>query len=310
MAFIVRKALPRDRRDILRICARTWSGWGDYVPQFLNRWLKEKGFYVLVEQARLRTPRETVVGLGKFTEIAPGELWLEGLRVDPERRGKGMGWKISKAIIQRALAEKPVSIRLATGRRNRHSRRIIAKMGLRLKVRLWGRDGPIPKKPPSANRRSPSAILIPTPQAAYDYIRSTEEYKAAKGMIQRTWQFRTVTPELMSELIRQKRLFGYGSDKDLQGLLIIQPGRYENGRLDISFTEGSRKALGAFRYVIRCAALGRLWPDGPKFKSISGMAAGRSMLRHFGGLRMQPHRRPGRIRWVLVYEYPLPARRR
>jgi GNAT superfamily N-acetyltransferase len=303
LALSVRRALPRDRKDILRICSQTWPGWGDYVPQFLNRWLREKGFYVLVEKKA--GARETVVALGKFTELAPGELWLEGLRVDPASRSHGLGWKLSQATMEHALAEHPKSIRLATGRRNRHSRRIIGKMGLRLKFRFWSRDGRIPRPVKGRKRAAGAQVFIPSAPMAWDYIRRTEEYRAARGLLQNTWQFRTVTPGLLAALARQKRLFAWGKPEDLRGLLIIQPGRYDNGRLDISFIEGRRGALGAFRDVVRRAALGRLWPGGRKFRSISGMAASRVMLRHLGGLDMRPHRRPGHVRWVLVYEYPL-----
>lgn len=302
MAYVVRRALPRDRKDILRICAKTWHGW-DYVPQYLNRWLKEKGFYVMVERPakgakpRRRGDEEKIVGLGKFTELAPRELWLEGLRIDPEVRSHGLGWQLSKAVIRHARAERPVSIRLATGRRNTHSRRIIRKMGLRLKVSFWNREGRIPKRP------GKPAVFGPDPEAAWDYLRHSEEFRMSKGVLGHTWQFRTATPELIAELCRQDRVFGFGSSADLQGLLILQPGRYENGRLDISFIDGIRKALPEFSRQIRVFARQN------KCRSIGGMAAGKKMLRHLGGLRMHGWRRAGNKRTTLIYEYPLVKRK-
>jgi GNAT superfamily N-acetyltransferase len=290
--------LPRDRKDILRICAKTWHGW-DYVPQYLSRWLKEKGFYVMVERPakgaklRRRGDEEKIVGLGKFTELAPRELWLEGLRIDPDVRSHGLGWQLSKAVIRHARAERPVSIRLATGRRNTHSRRIIRKMGLRLKVSLWNREGRIPKRP------GKPAVFRPSPKAAWDYLLRSEEFRMSKGLLGHTWQFRTATPELIAELCRQGRVFGFGSNKQLRGLLILQPGRYENGHLDISFIDGTRKALPEFQREIRVFARRH------KSRFLGGMAAGRRMLRHFGGLRMRSSRRAGNRRTTLIYEYPL-----
>jgi GNAT superfamily N-acetyltransferase len=229
VAYLVRRASPNDRRDILRICAKTWHGW-DYVPQYLNRWLREKGFYVIAEcgmsNSEFRNLHSTVrigekvVGLGKFTELGPGELWLEGLRIDPETRSQGLGWRFSRYVIRAALGEKPNSIRLATGRRNTHSRRIIRKMGLRLKVSLWNREGRIPKRP------GRPAVFRPGPEAAWNYLRHSEEFLASKGLLGHTWQFRTATPELIVELCRQGRVFGYGREESLQGLLILQPGLY------------------------------------------------------------------------------------
>lgn len=290
--------MPTDRKDILRICAKTWHGW-DYVPQHLNRWLSEKGFYVIVERpAKLSKPRprrdeEKVVGHGKFTELSPGELWLEGLRIDPEARSHGLGWQLSRHVIRAALAERPHSIRLATGRRNTHSRRIIRKMGLRLRISLWNRDGRIPKRPGKPD------VFRPRPEAAWNYLRSSEEFRTSKGLLNHTWQFRAATPELIAELCRQGRVFGFGNNAQLQGLLILQPGRYQDGRLDISFIDGARRALPEFARQIRVSARRH------KCRSISGMAAGRRMLRHFGGLRMRGRGRAGNRRTTLVYEYPL-----
>jgi GNAT superfamily N-acetyltransferase len=288
----VRRALPRDRKDILRICAKTWHGW-DYVPQYLGQWLKDKGFYVIVARPAKSRGREKVVGLGKFTELGPGELWLEGLRIDPETRSLGLGWQLSQHVIRAALGERPRSIRLATGRRNTHSRRIIRKMGLRLKVSFWNREGRIPKRPGKPK------VFRPDPAAAWDYLRRSEEFRASKGLLGHTWQFRTVLPELVGELCRRGRVFGFGSNENLLGLLILQPGRYENGRLDVSFIDGVRRALPEFHRQIR------LFAGQHKCQFIGGMTAGRRMLRHLGGLRMRTWRRAGKKRTTLIYEYPL-----
>jgi len=293
MAVIIRRAKAQDRKEVLRVCKTTWGGW-DYVPRYFAQWVREKGFYVAVEGKR-------VVGLAKYTELGPSEFWLEGLRVDPELRHQGLGWRISRFIRREVLRERPISLRLATGRRNRHSRRIIRRMGLRLKLALWGYGGRIPKiqNPKSKIQNRPPDVFVPDPQAAFNYIRTTEEYRAARHLLQHTWQFRTITPGLLAELARQQRIFGYGRNDNLRGLLIVQPGRYENGRLDLSFIEGDRKALGEFRRQIRVVARRE------KAQSIAGMARGESMLRHLRGLRMRRWRRPGRLPPVLVYEYPL-----
>jgi GNAT superfamily N-acetyltransferase len=304
MAIVIRKARFADRKEVLRICKTTWGGW-DYVPLYFTQWVKEKGFYVMEDGKR-------IVGLAKYTELAPRELWLEGLRVDPECRSHGLGWKLSRFMLRAALAEKPLSLRLATGRRNRHSRTLIRRMGLRLKLALWGYDGRISRiKNPELTRRvilsgakdlarnRPPGVFVPDPQAAFNYIRTTEEYRASKHLLQHTWQFRTINLELMSDLARQKRIFACGDNTNIRGLLIIQPGRYESGRLDLSFIEGDRKALGAFRKEIR------LFARKNKAKSIAGMARGESMLRHMRGLRMRRWRRPGKLPTTLVYEYPI-----
>ncbi|MEO0107787.1 MAG: GNAT family N-acetyltransferase [candidate division WOR-3 bacterium] len=285
MAIVMRLARASDRSEVERICANTWHNW-DYIPRYFPQWIREGGFYVATEGKRL-------VGMAKITELSPGELWLEGLRVDPERRSQGLGWKISGFILKQALKSKPISLRLATGRRNVHSRRIIRRMGFRLKVSLWGRDGRIPKcsgKPDT---------FVPDPDVAFEYIRRTEEYRESRHLLQHTWQFRTITPALLAELVEKRRVFAYGANHHVRGLLIVQPGRYESGRLDLSFIEGDRRALGEFRKQVWVFA------QQHRAEHLSGIARGRCMLRHMGGLRMRPWRTRGHLPWVLVYEYPL-----
>jgi len=130
----------------------------------------------------------------------------------------------------------------------------------------------------------------------------------SKHLLQHTWQFRTVTPELMAELAKLRRIFAYGSNDNIRGLLIIQPGRYESGRLEISFIEGDRKALVEFREQVKIVLGSKFLVPGTRNQepgTISGMARSRSMLRHLGGLGMRPRRQPSKLPWVLVYEYPL-----
>jgi hypothetical protein len=187
-------------------------------------------------------------------------------------------------------------------------------MGFKLKVSFWGRDGKVPHPLPHRERgdgRGP-CVFVPDAHAAFDYIRKTEEYKASKHMLQHTWQFRTITPELMTDLVKLRRIFAYGHNDNIRGLLIIQPGRYESGRLEISFVEGDRKALAEFREQVRQFAHspGLTVSASPRLRvpaspTLSGMARSRSMLRHLGGLGMRPWRRPSKLPWVLVYEYPL-----
>jgi GNAT superfamily N-acetyltransferase len=286
MAITIRRAQPKDRKGIERICTNTWGGW-DYVPQYFSRWVREKGFYVMLDGRK-------IIGLAKYTELTPREFWLEGLRIDPACRSHGLGWKLSRFIMKRVLAEKPISLRLTTGRRNRHSRAIIRRMGLRLLVSLYGRNGRVPR------RTGKPDVFVPTPEAAYRYIRRTCEFRAAKGMLQHTWQFYTITPKLMQELHARKRLFACGCNENLRGLLIVQPGRYGTDRLDLSFIEGDRKALGEFHKQLALIARRQ------KAKYLSGMAAGKSVLRHLGGLRLRPRHGKALVRHVMVYEYPLP----
>lgn len=70
---------------MLELTKTIWEG-EDYVPQVWDDWLADPHGQLSVAEIGGR-----VVGLGKLTRLAPGEWWLEGLRVDPQWQGRGIG---------------------------------------------------------------------------------------------------------------------------------------------------------------------------------------------------------------------------
>jgi GNAT superfamily N-acetyltransferase len=113
----VRPMTMADKPAVMNISSRIWEG-NDYVPLFYDRWVKEGGFWAGELRGR-------IVGYGKATELAPGELWLEGLRVDPGCRKQGIGKELSRQVVYRTLERRPVSLRLATADVNHESIHII-----------------------------------------------------------------------------------------------------------------------------------------------------------------------------------------
>jgi len=99
MAVQVRLASLNARERILAIYSRIWEG-EDYIPHVLDRWFSEGGLFVAELAGK-------VVGFAKNTELSPGEIWLEGLRVDPEHQGKGVAKALARAQLEAALAKEP-----------------------------------------------------------------------------------------------------------------------------------------------------------------------------------------------------------
>ena len=83
MRISIRPARPEDRPAIERICAHTWE-WGDYIPEVWDDWLAEgdrgEGHALVGEVEGF------VVALSKVTLQTPDQVWLEGMRVDPDCR--------------------------------------------------------------------------------------------------------------------------------------------------------------------------------------------------------------------------------
>ena len=281
MKFLVRPVTMADKPAVMRISSRIWEG-NDYVPLFFDRWVKEGGFWCGELRGRL-------VGYGKATELAPGEWWLEGLRVDPDCRKRGIGKELSRQVLYRTLERHPVSLRLATADVNHESIHIIEKvMGFKQYV-LYRFCRGTPGKPQLGPR-----LIAPTVAEAFDFIKQSAELAASRGLLQSTWLFRGLDRRYMTELARRGHVFGYRSAGRLAGLMVLRPHRYHGNDLDISFVAGTGRALAAFRsFLFRVA-------HECGTHSISGMAASGEMASAFASLGTKPH-----VMEVLVYEYPI-----
>jgi GNAT superfamily N-acetyltransferase len=129
----------------------TWDGW-DYIPRAWPHWLAAKDGVVLVATAgRLpdgSAPRDAdgseiatdrPVAVARVAMLAPGEGWLEGIRVDPAMRGLAVATDLQLAELRWAAASGASIVRYATGERNEASHRLGARHGFSLLVafRLW-----------------------------------------------------------------------------------------------------------------------------------------------------------------------------
>ncbi len=272
-----------DRPAILRVSARIWDG-NDYVPLFFERWVNEGGFLA-------GAVRNRVVGYGKATELAPGEWWLEGLRVDPDCRSRGVGKELSRQVLQRTLEIRPASLRLATADVNHESVHIIETvMGFKPRGRYRFFLG-TPGRPEPGPR-----LVKPGVAETLDFLRGSEELTVSRGLLQSTWRFRNVNRRYVAEMARGGHLFGYRTAGTLAGLMVLKPHRYHGNDLDISFVAGTGRALAAFRSFLSRVA------HECGTRNLSGMAASDEMAAAFVSLGMKPHPRIGA---VLVYEYPI-----
>jgi GNAT superfamily N-acetyltransferase len=285
MELLVRPACASDRQAVGRIALGLWHG-NDYIPAFFDRWVREGGFWVGERRGR-------VVGCGKATRLAPGEWWLEGLRVDPKAQKRGIGTELSRRILYRALDERPTSLRLATGAANRESIRIIEQhMGFRRCAEYRQMGGP-PVKPTHPARVH---LVRPSVDEALGFLAASDELNWSHGLVQQNWQFRELSRRYVAELRTRGCLYGVRRQGRLRGLLVLIPHRYHSGDLDIPFVGGDVRARAAFGTFIRAEAA-RL-----STSRISAMAASREMsymLRDMGAMD-QPRRN-----LVYVFEYPI-----
>ncbi len=119
----IRRAKPEDKARLKDISSRIWDG-DDYIPYVFDKWVVEEGgeFSVI-------TVDGLVAGCAKITALANDVLWLEGIRVDTEYRGLGLGKKLAAYQLERAAEIGYRRLELSSFIENHESLAIIEKQG-------------------------------------------------------------------------------------------------------------------------------------------------------------------------------------
>jgi GNAT superfamily N-acetyltransferase len=123
--FVIRRAEAADKAKVLAFCKHTFD-WGDYLHLVWNDWLADKAGSLLVA-----TLGEEPVGVAKVTLVTPAEAWLQGLRVHPEYRRRGLAWQFHNHCLGVAKELGASVARLATSSTNTPVHRMMERGGLR-----------------------------------------------------------------------------------------------------------------------------------------------------------------------------------
>src|SRR3989454_9983187 len=84
MDLVIRRARRTDKRDVLAAVRTIWGG-QVRIPDVFDTWVTHRSVPFFVAESAGR-----VVGMGKLTVVSPTEVWLEGGRVAPRWRRKGI----------------------------------------------------------------------------------------------------------------------------------------------------------------------------------------------------------------------------
>jgi GNAT superfamily N-acetyltransferase len=141
LAISVRLATSADRPAVLDFASRTWDGW-DYIPLVWDPWLAGRDGVLLVATSqpapgpgraldRFGRPLDPgrPIALARVTLLAEGEAWLEGLRVEPGVRRRGVATTFQAALLEWARAQGATVVRYATGADNIGSHRLASHHG-------------------------------------------------------------------------------------------------------------------------------------------------------------------------------------
>ena len=105
---MIRRITEKDRFRVIEIASKIWEG-DDYISFVFDEWVNDPdgNFSGLWENGKL-------VGFGRLKFLTSTDIWLEGLRKDPDSDAKGVGEKLSRYYYNYLQGKKITSIRFST----------------------------------------------------------------------------------------------------------------------------------------------------------------------------------------------------
>jgi hypothetical protein len=266
----LRDARASDRGPVFEFCRKTWPGYGDYIPRVWSRWLRDRNGRLIVGELD-----GVPVALGKVTDFGRGEIWLEGLRVDPTVRRTGIADAIHAEVMRTVRRFKPRFMRFCTGADNRASRWIGRKYGFDVIARFryyWEKSRKGTLRGDLVTRRDSGPI--------YDFIMESRFLKLSSGQIAEGWIFREMTRDLLAKYVSQQRVRVMKRSGALTGVAIY-PYEENDDSTTLGFVDGEP---GAIKKLARnCVYHAR--EHGAKFCSAAVPTRGFAMLIEQAGFK-------------------------
>ncbi len=190
-----RPAREADTPDVLEMTARVWEG-HDYVPQAWSGWLGDRvGILAAAEW------KGKVVGIGKLTRLAPGEWWIEGLRVHPDYQGRKIGSQIFEYLLEEWKERGGGAIRLATSSERVQVHHLCGRLGFQHSetFRIMSAS------PRSSGESAFELISEADAPAAFALSKKVRFTRFASGLVNTGWRWSELTEERIREFARRGR---------------------------------------------------------------------------------------------------------
>lgn len=280
----LRRAKREDKKQILDISRTIWDG-DDYIPNIVDKWIKdEEGEFTVAQVDGI------IKGFAKFTVLSPGEFWLEGIRVDRNSRGLGMGKEITKYFIQKAKQMNFKLLGLSTYVENYESISIIERYNFKkaTSFKFFYKSGDF-------DINNESKFEKVTDFRDVLYILHTKEMKSRNNYLSFDWTFMKVNERLLKELVKEGYVYVLRENGVIKSTIILSDKMCKGNELSINYIDGEGYYEKGIKFALtKCKegkydALSFMCPDIEEIKR----AANKEKMGTFGDYSTD----------VFVYEY-------
>jgi ribosomal protein S18 acetylase RimI-like enzyme len=241
-AFTVRPARADDKATVLTFCERTYE-WGDYVPLVWDDWLEHEQGRLLVATCDNRT-----VAVANVTLLTPTEAWLQGLRVDPQYRRRGLAHQMLRHCLNAARQSGATVARLATSSRNRAMQKTTERAGMQHIAAAWILTANA--LPPTET--APTLVpLTPAdwPQASARILESAG--LAALGGLYGVWDWQELTPAKLRTCVEQGQVLGLAHNGNWVATALVTEVNEEEKYLAVGCAEGDERHIHRLAHALR-----------------------------------------------------------
>lgn len=200
---------PAELGDIQAIAPWTQDTfeWGDYVLERVTDWMEDQTSEVLV----CTDEDDVAIALVHARMLSDTEGWLEGARVRPDQKRRGLGSILNHAGLEWIRSRGGRVVRLAIETDNEAARRQVEKLGYRV-----GSEWVTGFSSADPSFRAPrSSRLVPSSSADVDgawmFWSTSELARAARGLVHEGWQWRSASVDDLKGAAAEQRLFQSGA---------------------------------------------------------------------------------------------------
>ncbi|MCP4537030.1 MAG: AI-2E family transporter [Chloroflexi bacterium] len=208
----IRLAQTTDKPAVEAVSAQIWEG-DDYIPQVWDAWLADPHGELIVAELVGQ-----IVGIAKLSRLADDEWWMEGLRVAPAYRGRGISSKLHAHLVEKAREVGQGTLRFGTSSENESVRHIATRDGfchLATCQRYRADSVPITDAPPL--RQLDKTNL----EIAWELIPNTPRYEASGGLYEDHWTWKNLTRERLADHLTSGDVWGLYVDEKLSALALV-----------------------------------------------------------------------------------------
>jgi GNAT superfamily N-acetyltransferase len=190
---VCRPALSKDTQDVLTFTARIWEG-SDYVPYVWEEWLADSEGILAVAEYAGRS-----VGLAKLVRLSSKDWWLQGLRVDPDYRGRGIARRLHEYALDAWLRTGSGKLRLTTNSNNYPVHHLCEATGMHRLGEYLAYAAPAMDEPLQGwDKLSPERL-----DAALDFITHSPTFKLSWDLIDLEWIWAGLQCSYLEELVNR-----------------------------------------------------------------------------------------------------------